>query len=137
MIKLIVGNIENLNGYKKIGITRDLSEIDDGECLDIRGTDICNFLHITEIEKYISELCKKLTHGGTISIGGYDIWLIQNSRESITIEDLNNIMFPNPSLQIKGAYHLKYIVELLVKNGIKITNKYCDETNFVVCGVRP
>lgn len=59
MIKLIVGNLENLNGYKKIGITKDLSEIDDGECLEIRGIDICNYLHITEIEKYVSGLCKK------------------------------------------------------------------------------
>jgi hypothetical protein len=137
MIKLIVGNIESFNGYKKIGITRNLEEIDDGECTEIRGVDICNYLHITEIKKYVSELCKKLSHGGTISIGGYDIWLIQNSRNSITTEDLNGIMFPDPSLQIKGAYHLRYVVDLLCENGIKITNKYCDETNFVVCGVRP
>ena len=137
MIKVIVGNVENLNGYKKIGITKDLSEIDDGECLEIRGIDICNYLHITEIEKYVSGLCKKLSHGGTISIGGYDIWLLQNSRNSVTVEDLNSIMFPNPSLAIKGSYTISYITNLLFKNGIIIKNKYCDETNFVISGVRP
>ena len=136
MIKLIVGNVENLNGYKKIGITKDLSEIDDGECLEIRGVDICTYLHISEIEKYISELCKKVSHGGTISIGGYDIWLLQQSKNSISLEDLNHLMFPNPSINIKGAYTLNYIANLMFKNGIIIKNKYCDETNFVISGVR-
>lgn len=137
MIKLIVGNIEKLNGYKNIGITKDLSEIDDGECSEIRGLDICNYLHLSEIEKYLQELCKKVCHGGTISIGGYDIWLLANSRNSLSIEDLNSLMFPSPSSNIKGAYTIHFIANILFKNGIIIKNKYCDETNFVICGVRP
>ena len=133
MIKLLIGYKEKFNGYKTIGISKDLSEIDEGECSEIRGVDICNYVHYTEIEKYIRELCSKLCTNGTIIIGGTDLRYVMMNPSCQDMIELNSILFPVNKVQ--GFYNINYIAELLVKNNIRITDKFIDSSSFTITGV--
>lgn len=133
-MKLAVGVKENqdINGYVCYGINKDLSEIDDGECTDIRGIDILNYIHISDIEKYIGSLCKKLRTGGTIVIGGLNYKTLVNS--AFTLHDLNMRIFGNGSHKVCGFYDIMSIAKLLVDNNIEILTKDINQDSFYICG---
>jgi hypothetical protein len=133
-MKLAVGIKENqdINGFVCYGINRDLSEIDDGECTEIRGIDILNYIHIKNIEEYIGSLCKKLRTDGTIVIGGLNYKTLVNS--ALTLHDLNTRLFGDGSHKVCGFYDIMSISKLLADNNIEILTKDINIDSFYVSG---
>jgi hypothetical protein len=133
-MKLAVGIKENqdINGFVCYGINKDLSEIDDGECTEIRGVDILNYIHINNIEEYIGSLCKKLRTGGTIVIGGFNYKTLINS--ALTLHDVNIRLFGDGSHKVCGFYDIMSISKLLSDNNIEILTKDINIDSFYISG---
>lgn len=136
-MKVTLGTKEKFNGYVDWGLNQAFfTEVDDGECEEIRAVDICDYIHITQIEQFLLNLFKKTRKGGKLVIGGTDYLAVFLDNSGLTTGQVNNIFFNINSKPKAGLYTLDDIVDILDKLGMKITKKILKDYEYTVEAIR-
>jgi hypothetical protein len=130
--------IDPLGGEGKVALDfRNLDNVaDNGEC-EVINAKVLDHIHGSELYAVISHWVSKLAHGGSIMLGGRDLFEV--SKRVITGESSNsdcNKMFygvNNSATGIsKGMYEANEIAGILVELGLEIDKKRINGIDFIV-----
>lgn len=117
----------------KRGNVQDLSRFaDDGEVSELIALDVIDYLDTSKVVPVIEGWVKKLAHGGTIIIGGTDMYEVCRlfSHYKINLLQVNALLHGDgskPYLIKKTQFTLKGLADLLAQLGLKIMKKRLDQ----------
>lgn len=126
------------NGQNLYNLDNILS---DNECLEIWADKILDYIPLDKIQIFVTQLLKKLRHGGKIILGGTDIYEVskQLMNGKINTQDCNIIMYGSQksTWDIKrSSLTLVDLSDLLVQLGLRITKKRIAGIEMIVEAIR-
>jgi len=152
----ILGGFINLDEYpiiknkdqaftteKKKGSVRNLDHIaDTGEVEQIVANDVIDFIDPDKKGGVIQGWCKKLAYGGTISIGGVDLWEVSKGYSGFGLSDeqVSSLLFGNPGFPFgyrRGVCNGQNIRDILQNCGLKVTRHMVDNYRYNITAKRP
>lgn len=132
------GNDERINGC-----LIDLDDhVDDAECEEIIAVGILDYYSARDADKILKNWLRKLAHGGTITIGSYDVVETAKaiSNRKLSPEDITIILYGEqgkPWQFKKTALTVNQVATVLETKGLTILKKRIEGLKFIVVAERP
>jgi hypothetical protein len=128
---LIRSDIKNLDSF-----------IDDAEAQEIIALDVIDYIPLTDINKVIQHWVSKLRHGGSLIIGGTDLFEVSNafSQYRIDITQANKLIHgeqSKPYLIKRVNFTVMGLVDYLSALGLKLQKKRVSDFHMTVEAIRP
>lgn len=114
---------------------------EDSSCHEIRAVDIIDYVDMAEKANIIQHWVSKLKKGGSITLGGYDIYAVTRAihKHDIDFQEGSAILFglpDGPALGKSGILHVSVITDMLKTYGVQVTSKRVDNMRYIVKGVK-
>lgn len=115
----------------------DKSKVDNAECMEILVNDVIDFFSATNVEDFIKVLLRKLRHGGTIIIGGVDLYETTKAyyTNTINMTQMNELVHGIDGKKSSNIT-LPIMVQFLQGQGLKILKKRANHYRFTVVAKR-
>jgi hypothetical protein len=115
---------------------------DDAECDEIVALDVIDFLSSTETDATLEHWLKKLRHGGTITIGGIDLYEVAKGilHGRIDVAEANFLIHGNQSVPAdcrKANTTIQQMIRVLDGLGYELLHKKIDGYKFYITARRP
>lgn len=102
----------------------------EAQCSEIYAPDIFDTFSVSDIEKIVPTWVKLLAPGGTITVGGTDIYILAKTiiSRKISLVDINKRLFSD---RINSFSSANYTKTFLSSIGLKIEDINIDYNNFI------
>lgn len=112
----------------------DLGKIPDNAGTTIIAIDAVDSIKQNNIESFVNNVCKKMRLNSSLHIGGLDVYAVSRSLLSgmMDLGEYNKLI-----LGKTGIYSLRFIVDLLKKNGLQIKSAVYKGNNYEITATRP
>ncbi len=138
-MKIFLGKDAPDDSYEAVGFRKNLDTVcDSGECTEILGPQILDYIPKEEHLDFLNHLASKLRHGGKLAVGGTDIisLSLNTFNKNITTKDVNELIYGTKDEPPKVALTCLEDIRNMLMNILKIT-KQCPGLNFLIEGTRP
>lgn len=114
---------------------------EDAEAREIRGDDVLNYLHASEVYNVLKHYVSKLRRGGRVVLGGTDFFELakQYTLGQVTLNDVNKLVHGELTmawLQKRGCYEPNEVAVLLKQLGLRLLKKRVNGKKFVLEAIR-
>ena len=101
----------------------------EAQCSEIYAPDILNVFSVADIEKVVPTWVKLLAPGGTMIIGGLDIYILAKTitQRSLSLVDINKKIFSEKISSFSSANYTKTFLNSI---GLKVIDVSIDYNNF-------
>lgn len=128
---IIRADVKNLDAY-----------VDDSEADEIVALDVLDYLPLPDIDNALSNWIKKLRHGGTLVIGGTDIYEVSKafSQYRLDIHRTNHLLHgeqTKPYLIKRGNFTALGLCDFLEAKGLEIQKKRVNDFHMIIEAKRP
>jgi hypothetical protein len=137
-MKIFLGKNPPDDSYNTVGFRKNIDNVaDSGECTEILGPNILDYIPKAEHADVIEHLISKLRHGGKIIIGGMDIisLAVNTFNKTISTSDANLLIYGQDDEPPKVALTCLEDVREIMLRTIKVT-KQVPGVNFTIEGQR-
>jgi hypothetical protein len=131
--EVVIGEYENLNYL-----------VEDAQCTDLIARDILDYIGPDKIDTVLFGWINKIRHGGKITLGGTDMFLVsmKHFKGDIDTDTATALVFgrrTEPHLYKKNLSTLENVASALERAGFKVITKRYDQITckYVVTGERP
>lgn len=130
-LNLIVDGQEDKPNFRNLNIMKeDINSVLPGEAIKIVAENIINYIPYQQIDDFVKVILTKLRAGGSIVIGGTDLFALGSGLYSGYIKELEfiNLVYDQGKRSICSAVSMK---KFLQGQGLKITSM--DVDNYLFC----
>lgn len=151
-LNLLINDDEIFAGYLNIDAIRPSEHKQKGDVLNlnwiatenschaIRAVDILDYVDASQKENVLRHWVSLLQKGGTITIGGNDIYLTARAlyKHELSFQDASNILYgpPNTALSKSGLLGVVVLKDFLKTLGVKITSTKIDNYRYIIQGIK-
>ena len=137
-MKILLGQNNDISGYINFGIRKNLSEvIEDSSCDEILAQKYLDFIEPKSFDETVSMLCKKLKPSGKLILTGTDLFSIANLLVDgiMTLEQYRTAIYGDDSVPSRFiCWTIDDVCKRLVANGVLVTEKFYNGSEFVIVG---
>ena len=128
---LIRSDVKNLDSF-----------VDDAEAKEIIALDVIDYIPLTDINKVIEHWVSKLRHGGSLIIGGTDLFEVSKAfaQYRLDITKTNKLIHGEqhkPYLIKRTNFSMLGLVDFLSALGLKIQKKRVNNFHMTIEATRP
>lgn len=132
----------NINAVRGESVVNLDEAVEDAEATEIIALDVIDYVSPEDTDAVIDHWIKKLRHGGSLTIGGVNIFEVARclNNYSLDIDMANKLLYGeqrSPWQYRKASLSLPRLVEKFEGCGLKIIRKDYKKFNYSVTGRRP
>lgn len=125
------GNIENLDQF-----------CENAQATEIIAMDCIDYINLKDKDNVIKNWCKKLAHGGKLTIGGVDFDEVARTWKagSLPFNQYLDILYGHPEFPFgsrRGVFTLEAMSHLLRLHGLQIERQQLNQFRYLITGIRP